>query len=123
MSAAPANDWQALPALAGLKDGGIGQRFELADHAQANSTLPAFAVKYEGQVYAYLNQCAHVDMEMDWQPAQFFDADQRYIMCATHGSLYEPATGKCIDGPCIGKSLKPVALRLDNGMYYAPQRF
>jgi nitrite reductase/ring-hydroxylating ferredoxin subunit len=111
--------WQALPNLAGLSDGGTGLRFELL---QGERTLPAFAIKHEGQVFAYLNQCAHVAMEMDWQAGHFFDFDQRFIMCATHGALYEPSTGVCVDGPCMGKHLQAVALRLDNGNYYAPQR-
>lgn len=111
--------WQALPAVASLQDGGEGVRFDLKHGAMS---LPAFAVKYDGKAYAYLNQCAHIAMEMDWQPGQFFDFDQRFIMCATHAALYEPSTGLCIGGPCIGKRLKPVALRLDNGTYYAPQR-
>jgi nitrite reductase/ring-hydroxylating ferredoxin subunit len=111
--------WQSLPALTTLQDGGEGVRFELK---QGETTLPAFAVKYDGKVYAYLNQCAHIAMEMDWQAGQFFDLDQRFIMCSTHAALYEPSTGLCIAGPCLGKQLKPVALRLDNGTYYAPHR-
>jgi nitrite reductase/ring-hydroxylating ferredoxin subunit len=29
-------------------------------------------------------------------------------MCATHGALYEPNTGKCAGGPCRGGSLKQI---------------
>ena len=111
--------WQALPAIAALNDGGEGIRFDMK---QGERYVPAFAVKFDGKPYAYLNQCAHIAMEMDWQPGQFFDFDQRFIMCATHAALYEPSTGVCVDGPCAGKKLIPVALRLDNGIYYAPQR-
>jgi nitrite reductase/ring-hydroxylating ferredoxin subunit len=57
-------------------------------------------------------------MEMDWQAGQFFDFDAQYLMCATHGALYEPATGLCIAGPCIGKSLEPVPIVFyDNTLY------
>ncbi len=111
--------WQPLPAVCVLNDGGEGVRFEVK---QGERSLPAFAVKFDGKPYAYLNQCAHIAMEMDWQPGQFFDFDQRFIMCATHAALYEPSTGVCVGGPCTGKQLRPVALRLDNGMYYAPQQ-
>ena len=111
--------WQALPQVATLENGGGGVRFELK---HGDATMPAFAVKFQDQTYAYLNQCAHVAMEMDWQAGQFFDFDQRFIMCSTHAALYEPDTGLCVDGPCVGKQLKPVALRLDQGTYYAPQR-
>ena len=76
-----------------LEDGGSGLRFEVQG-------LPAFAVKYQGQVHAYLNQCAHVAMEMDWQAGQFFDFDAQYLMCATHGALLRTAhcLGVCLAG-------------------------
>lgn len=112
-------DWQIIGNCEALIERGLGLRFDIQRLGQ---TMPAFAVRNNGTVYAYLNQCAHIAMEMDWQPGQFFDFDQRFIMCATHAALYEPSTGLCIGGPCVGKRLKPVALRLDNGMYYAPQR-
>ncbi len=119
-----ASVWQALPDATGLQDGGAGVRFEVqvkqATHGGLSApTLPAFAVKHGGQVYAYLNQCAHVAMEMDWQAGQFFDFDAQYIMCATHGALYEPATGRCIAGPCVGKQLKPIALHYYDQTLYA----
>ena len=31
-------------------------------------TCRAFAMRFEGRAHAYLNRCAHVAMEMDWQP-------------------------------------------------------
>lgn len=69
---------------------------------------PAFAVRHEGQVRAFLNRCAHVPAEMDWQPGQFWDADRRYIVCSIHGALYEPTTGRCVSGPCRGARLLPI---------------
>jgi nitrite reductase/ring-hydroxylating ferredoxin subunit len=29
-------------------------------------------------------------------------------MCATHGAIYEPDTGKCVGGPCRGARLRQV---------------
>lgn len=58
-----------------------------------------FAVRFNGQVHAYLNQCGHVPMEMDYQPNQFFDLTRQYLVCATHGAYYCPQTGKCRGGP------------------------
>ncbi len=80
-----------------LAEKGDGIRFTVR---RGNQSIPAFAVRYEGRVYAYLNQCAHRDVELDWEEGKFFDADQRYLICATHGALYEPTTGVCVDGPC-----------------------
>lgn len=67
---------------------------------------PAFAIRYQGQVHAYLNRCAHVPMEMDGQPNRFFDSTGHWLMCATHGALYHPQTGVCQGGPCRGGLLK-----------------
>ena len=66
----------------------------------------AFAVRYQGRVYAYLNRCSHVPMEMDYQPNQFFDMSGHWLMCATHGATYAPQTGQCRLGPCRGGLVK-----------------
>ena len=66
----------------------------------------AFAVRYQGQVHAYLNQCSHVQMEMDYQPDRFFDLTGHYLVCATHGALYRPDSGACRGGPCRGGLVK-----------------
>ena len=42
--------------------------FDVVYHGR---TCRAFAVRYDGQAYAYLNQCSHVPMEMDYQPDRF----------------------------------------------------
>jgi nitrite reductase/ring-hydroxylating ferredoxin subunit len=85
-----------------LREGGEGILFEVAD---AGTMLPAFVVRYEGGVHGYLNRCAHVPVELDWQPGKFFDGAARYLICATHGATYEPDTGRCIAGPCAGQRL------------------
>lgn len=56
-------------------------------------------MRYEGEVHAYLNRCAHVAMEMDFQPNRFFDSSGEWLMCATHGALYEPKPGNAGLGP------------------------
>lgn len=82
-----------------LVDGGRGVRFDVKFMSEP---VPAFAVRHKGAVVAYLNRCAHVAMELDWQPGEFFEPDAEYLMCATHGALYDPATGACRGGACMG---------------------
>jgi len=95
-----------------LQEGGCGVRF-LVEH---NGYLgPAFAVRHAGRVFAYLNRCAHKLVELDWQEGEFFDAEQRYLVCATHGALYDPASGVCVDGPCRGAALTAVPVREADG--------
>ncbi len=84
---------------ADLHDSGAAVPFEVRYLSRA---CAAFAVRYAGRVYAYLNQCSHVPMEMDYQPNQFFDSSGHWLMCATHGAMYSPSTGQCRMGPCRG---------------------
>ena len=72
------------------------------------ATSVVFFVRYDGKPYGYLNRCAHVPMELDWSEGQFFESSGLYLMCATHGAIYAPDTGKCVGGPCRGARLRPV---------------
>ncbi len=65
-------------------------------------------MRYDGRAYGYLNRCAHVPMELDWSEGQFFESSGLYLMCATHGAIYAPDTGRCVGGPCRGGRLRPV---------------
>lgn len=110
-----------LCASADLPEGGLAFGFSVREGLH---TVPAFALRFEGQVVAYLNRCAHVPMEMDWQPGRFLDDSGRWILCATHGATYEPATGLCIAGPCVGRRLFPLAVREEEGqIYWYPSGF
>lgn len=82
-----------------LLDSGLAVPFDVVYHGQ---TCRAFAIRFEGQVHAYVNRCTHVAMEMDYQPNHFFDPTGRWLMCATHGAVYAPDTGACRGGPCRG---------------------
>ncbi|WP_338860804.1 Rieske (2Fe-2S) protein [Mycetohabitans rhizoxinica] len=76
-------------------------------------SVPAtvFFVRYHGVVYGYLNRCAHVPMELDWSEGEFFERSRLYLMCATHGAIYAPDTGRCVGGPCRGGRLRPLQVQ------------
>jgi len=97
-----------------LVDGGRAVPFDLV---YAGQTCRAFAIRFEGRVYAYLNRCTHVAMEMDYQPDQFFDDSGRWLLCATHGAAYRPDTGACAGGPCRG-GLVRIALTEQDGVVH-----
>lgn len=96
---------EAVPlcASADLVEGGLAVAFDLVYSGQ---TCRAFAIRYEGQVYAYLNRCTHVAMEMDYQEGRFFDDSGQWLLCASHGAAYAPDTGECGGGPCRGGLVK-----------------
>ena len=75
-------------------------------------------VRWEGEVYAYQNMCPHAGHGLNLVADQFFNAEQDLLICASHGALFEPATGYCVAGPCPGKSLRKLPLRVaDNKVY------
>ena len=82
------------------------------DVVHAGQTCRAFAIRFEGQVHAFLNRCTHVAMEMDYQPDHFFDDSGQWLLCATHGATYRPDTGECVGGPCRGGEARRAARRL-----------
>jgi nitrite reductase/ring-hydroxylating ferredoxin subunit len=98
-----------------LLDSGKGVRFEVEYYGRQ---APAFAVRYAGQVYAYLNRCAHVAMELDWQEGVFFDLSGRDLLCSTHGAIYDTRTGRCLGGPCNGSSLLKLRIEERDGSIY-----
>jgi nitrite reductase/ring-hydroxylating ferredoxin subunit len=77
--------------------------------------FPIIVVRWGRQVFGYLNKCPHDGVNLDWERNQFLDPNGIRLMCGKHGALFELGTGNCVDGPCKGRSLMPVALTvLDN---------
>lgn len=95
-----------------LVNGGKGVRFTVLYQGMARG---AFAIRYGGRVYAYLNSCAHIPVELDWQEGEFFDHSKLYLICATHGATYEPESGYCVLGPCRGQHLTALAITERDG--------
>ena len=93
-----------------LTDGGHAVHFEIARQGRV---LPAFAVGFAGATHAYVNICPHRGTSLDWQPGEVFDESGLYLICATHGALFEPETGLCVAGPCQGAYLQKIPLRND----------
>lgn len=75
--------------------------------------IEGFLLNWAGEHHAYVNQCRHVPMSLDWVENQFFTEDGCFVQCATHGAYYEPATGECIAGPPCGRTLFRIPLRVD----------
>lgn len=103
-----------------LLDGGRGVRFPVQVYGQAAT---GFVVRFDGKPFAYLNRCAHVPIELDWKEGEFFESSGLYLMCATHGAVYEPESGRCAGGPCRGGRLLPIAVvERDGKIFWQPDQ-
>ncbi|MDP1765612.1 MAG: Rieske 2Fe-2S domain-containing protein [Methylotenera sp.] len=94
-----------------LQDGAKGLRFALP---ALGEFVTGFVVRFHGKPYAYVNQCAHIPVELDWNEGDFFTVQKDYLICSTHGAHYRPDNGFCVMGPCKGKSLKPISVTEQN---------
>jgi len=110
-----AQEPRLICAASDLKEAGDGIRFAVQ---LGDETMPAFLIRWGGKVHAYLNRCGHVPIELDWQPGEFFDYSRLYLICSTHGALYDPATGACLGGRCEGRGLTAVSVVERDGNIY-----
>lgn len=68
-----------------------------------------FVVKFNNEFYGWRNACPHVNnAPMAWRKDAYMDTKKQYVACHAHGALFEPDTGLCIQGPCLGKRLEKV---------------
>jgi nitrite reductase/ring-hydroxylating ferredoxin subunit len=105
-----------LVGAVGELEHGMSKKFTMR---RGGRDLEALLVNYGGTHFAYVNRCPHTGITLDWVNNQFFSSDNRYIMCATHGAVFEPPTGECIWGPCAGLSLQSMPIVIDDGQIYA----
>ncbi|MFT5606577.1 MAG: nitrite reductase/ring-hydroxylating ferredoxin subunit [Parvicella sp.] len=81
---------------------------------EAGLFLKGFVVKHQDEIYVYENRCPHLGTQLDWTQGEFMDEDQRYIICSTHGALFEPDSGQCVMGPCKGQCLRALDFQIED---------
>ena len=102
---------RVLCALSDLPPGGC-REFKLGS---GDWPLRGFAVRVADGVRAYLNRCAHQQFALNYRPHEFLTPDGSLILCQVHGALFEKETGRCVAGPCQGRSLIGVPVRMEQG--------
>lgn len=75
---------------------------------------PAFLLKNESVLLAYRNSCPHTGAPLNWQPDEFLNYEGDMLQCSIHGALFRIDDGRCIHGPCLGKSLEKLELETDD---------
>jgi len=77
--------------------------------------IDGFLVNHDGNFRAYVNRCRHMTTPLDFVRYQFFTEDGRRLICMTHGALYDPLSGVCVEGPCKGLALYPLPVLVESG--------
>ena len=77
------------------------------------------AVRKGERVWVYRNSCPHFSVGLDFHPGRFCTYRGQVLMCAHHSAIFRFEDGLCIDGPCEGARLTPVAVRIEAGVVLA----
>jgi nitrite reductase/ring-hydroxylating ferredoxin subunit len=77
--------------------------------------LRGLVVRVGSEVRGYVNRCPHAGHPLNLRPHRFLSPDGTLILCVSHGAAFEKLTGYCVVGPCAGKALQPVPLKVESG--------
>ena len=80
-----------------------------------NVPRAAFAVRYKGKPYGFINMCPHQWLPLDFGDAHFFDDEYDAIVCCNHGGRFTPETGECVAGPPLGGHLTRLTMEERDG--------
>jgi nitrite reductase/ring-hydroxylating ferredoxin subunit len=74
-----------------------------------------FVQRQGAGVFAYVNICPHAGTPLNMDDDTFMEKTGRYLMCHTHGALFQLEDGLCVAGPCNGARLQAVDITVANG--------
>ncbi|WP_144393105.1 Rieske (2Fe-2S) protein [Pleionea sediminis] len=67
-----------------------------------------------GTIRAYLNDCPHANARLNYDGDRIIALDGYHIFCTVHGAQFDPKTGRCVRGPCLGQHLRPAEIKVDD---------
>jgi naringenin degradation protein FdeD len=81
----------------------------------AGSRRRVIVVRKGERVHGYLDSCPHYagGTPMAWKRDAYLNGDRTHLACHAHGALFDIETGQCVIGPCLGRALTRVPLRID----------
>ncbi len=75
-----------------------------------------FVARYNGKIVGFVNSCPHARLPLNFRDDQFFDVTGQYLLCANHAAYFDVYTGQCVRGPCKGKSLQQIPIKVVDGV-------
>lgn len=117
---APATAGRVLCRSADLAEG-QARGFALHDGGETK----VIALRRGGRVLGWLDLCPHYagGTPMAWRRDAYLNADGSRLVCFSHNALFDPETGECTDGPCLGKRLRRIPLVEEAGAVRLARRY
>ncbi len=76
-----------------------------------------FVVRRGMEAFAYVNNCPHQFLPLNWNTEIFLNLDKTQILCMMHAARFEIDTGKMIYGPITADCrLRRVPISITNGI-------
>ena len=100
--------------LAEISDGHSGGF--VVDTADGRCGL--LVVRRGNTAVSYVNSCPHIGTPLEIRPNHFLDQEGKYILCSTHGALFQIDDGLCIAGPCVDDKLTAIDIEVKDGALF-----
>ena len=100
--------------LCKLEDIDDGSAKELS-YSAGDEIYNIFLQRKGDDVFAYNNACPHTGAPLNMELGQFMEKSGTYLMCHTHGALFQLDDGFCVAGPCNGASLEKFDIMIKSG--------
>jgi nitrite reductase/ring-hydroxylating ferredoxin subunit len=95
-----------------------GQWYEF-NLQKEDSVFSLMLQKKNNKYIAFKNFCPHQGRRMNYSAGQFLTTEEGNIVCPAHGAEFKPDDGLCVNGPCLGQSLEPVHIQLNEESIFA----
>lgn len=104
--------------LANISEVEEGKWYEF--NLQTEDSLFSLMLQKKNSEYiAFKNFCPHQGRRMNYSLGQFLTTKEGNLVCPAHGAEFKPDNGLCINGPCLGQSLEPVHIQLNEESIFA----
>ncbi len=75
-----------------------------------------FVQRKGDKIFAFVNVCPHAGTPLNMEEGAFMERTGKYLVCHTHGALFQLDDGLCVAGPCNGARLQSVDIKVENGI-------
>ena len=70
--------------------------------------LTAIIVRSSKKLTAWINSCPHDGRQLCNDPKYLWNKELNRVQCMHHQATFDPESGVCDDGPCVGGKLREV---------------
>lgn len=70
----------------------------------------------DGGVYAYENNCPHLNTGLERFDGVMMVENRRFLICAMHAASFRMNDGYCVGGPPLGTRLTPEPFVIEDGI-------